>query len=386
MIPGLTDRNRLPRLGKIRLGEKRVSQSGKEYPAALDHFSFADVPEVAAVFGDDCKAIYPVILPHDDEEIWFPTARKAYRASGLFCACDDGETARRVFEPADEQGAAYVKANALKIKQGEMFELPCPGDECPYFEAKHCKNIGRLMVMLPTVPRVGVYEITTSSYNGIINVLSSARAIKMLAGRLAGLPFALTLKPQQVQPAGGKAKTVHVLNLEYRGSLQDLAAKRKALEEGGTLALLPEPGEAVPDDLYRNGGEDLDKKLSGAKPQGAPAPRVKMPARASQAKPIQAAPSPVEALGPELVGDDEPEPDQAEDGAPPRWTGALSEVLQKGSVIILRGRDGPEFMTQDKDVKAYAVEAIKTGEVVVIHYDITPKGGKRILEIRPEAA
>ena len=37
-IAGLTDKPRMPRQGKIRLGIKKMSASGKEYPSAVDYF------------------------------------------------------------------------------------------------------------------------------------------------------------------------------------------------------------------------------------------------------------------------------------------------------------------------------------------------------------
>lgn len=395
MIPGITTKNRLPRLGKIRLGEKKISQrTQKEYPSALDHFSFVDVPEVEAVYGKDCKELYPVLLPHDDEEIWFPTARKAYRKSGLFCACDDGETARRVYvpktkdEPGDEQGQAYIKNTGLAVEPGEMFEMPCPGEDCPYFENKFCKNIGRLLFMLPSIPKFGVYEITTSSYNGIVNVLSMARAIKAQAGRLAGIPFALKLSPQQVQ-ADGKAKTVHILSLEFRGSIFDLQKANRQLTGGRVVALLPEPGESVPDDLMPRAGESLDAKLSGK-----PASTVTMPRRVSEAKRTPAD----EALGLDPIPDAppadepkaiEPELELAPDEGLPTYVGPVVQVTSKSGKtgakawtywdVEVDGRK--KYRTFDKKIADFATDAVVAHGEVQIVFESTDKGD-RIVEIR----
>ncbi len=281
MIPGVTDKKRLPRLGKIRLGEKRqVEKNGRtvEYPSKLDHFSFRDVPEVEQIYGANCKEIFPVLLPANDEDTWFFTSRSAYRTSGLFCRCSDGETATRVRVPVakdprsgqmsgDDQGEAFIAENGLVVEPGAMYELPCAGDECPYSDGKFCKRVGRLFVMLPQVPRFGVYEITTSSFNSIVNVLNYARSIQgMTGGTLAGIPFALTLKPMKVQP-NGKATTVYVLDLEFRGSLTQLAGmSRKIQVGGGALAGYLPPAQdvdPVPDDLYAHGGQALDAKLEG---------------------------------------------------------------------------------------------------------------------------
>lgn len=384
MIPGITDRPRLPRLGKIRLGEKAISKGGKEYPKALSHFSFVDVPEIEAIYGKAATVIYPVLLPHDDEDIWFPTARKAYRASGLFCACDDGQTATRVYAgkdekgaERDEQGAAYIASvPGLAVEEGEYFDMPCPAEECPFMIDKHCKNVGRLMVILPNVPKWGVYEVTTSSRNGMINVLNYARSIKYQVGRVTGIPFALVLKPIQVQPEG-KKKTVYALDLEYRGNIYDLARLGKRLESGGIAGLLPETGEAVPDDLMPRGGHGLDDKLHRR-------PQVKMPeptpARTVQAEVVEEAPHDPSDLGPELTGDpDEPGSHDGPEPEIPIWQGQISRISKtdgpenKWTLWRLYGADGRIFGTFSKTMQAVAVAHGRKGGVRIT-YKHTDKG------------
>lgn len=265
MIPGVTDRPRLPRLGKIRLGTKAKSQSGKEYPKALDHFNFTDVPEVEEIYGKECREL-PVILPADDPNVFFPTARKAYRKCGLFCACDDGETAHRVFVKEDKQGMAFLESEGRVVKDGAFYEMPCPGESCNYFENKMCKNLGRLLFILPDVPRFGVYEIATTSYNSIVNLMSMTDAIRNAVGTVSGVPLHLLLKPMQVQP-DGKAKTVYVLELEYRGSYQQLAGVGLKIRAagGGAAALLAPPEGDMPDDLYPHAAQALDAELGDGK-------------------------------------------------------------------------------------------------------------------------
>lgn len=269
MIPGITDRPRLPRLGKIRLGEKRQAKSGKEYPAALDYFNFRDVPELEAVFGKGAKELYPVFIPVDEEDTWFVTSRAAYTRTGKFCQCHDGETALRVYkgldektkQPLDPQGHAFLEQQRKPEdfpEVGEAFDLPCPGEDCWYFQKAVCKNLGRLLFLVAKSPRFGVYEIATSSINSIRNVLSTARAIKATTGRLTGIPLALKLVPLQVQP-DGKAKTVYVLELEFRdGGLGRLL--QMARRPAGQLMGAPEPAnDTTPDDLYPEGGEKLGR-------------------------------------------------------------------------------------------------------------------------------
>lgn len=270
MITGVTTVQRLPRLGKIRLGEKTVSErSGKEFPSALDHFNFRDVPEVAAVFspnGEPCRELFPVLLPDNDESVFFPTCRVAYRASGWWCRCSDGETATRFFSPNDAQGAAFLAQRGHEAKEGENYEIPCMGEECPYTKNDECSPLGRLFLILPTVPRFGVYEIATGSFNSIVNVTNFTRAMRNMAGTLSGLPFALLLKPMEVQPDGRK-KTVYVLELQYRGSYAGLVRRAAQLQASGGRPLgLLQPSafdDTVPDDLYPLAGRRLDARLDG---------------------------------------------------------------------------------------------------------------------------
>ena len=52
MIKGLSEVRRLHRLGRIRLGEKAKNAAGVEYPKKLDHYNFADCPELSKLYGE----------------------------------------------------------------------------------------------------------------------------------------------------------------------------------------------------------------------------------------------------------------------------------------------------------------------------------------------
>jgi len=275
VIANITDTQRLPRVAKIRLGEKDPSRG---FPRATDHFVFTDCPELEELYGPECREIYPVVIPAEDEEAYFKTSLSAYSTAGLFCRCSDGENAIRVNKgldmretiknkrgggerknpgfnkPADSQGWAYLEQQGVlnTTDQGAMFEMPCPGAECPYTRRDICKPLGRLFICVMDSPKFGVYEISTTSINTIRNVLSSARYIQATAGKITGIPLALKLVPMQVQP-DGKAKTVFVLELEFRdGGIRALMGMRK-----NPVGLLGEPTtpDDTPSDLYLRGGE-----------------------------------------------------------------------------------------------------------------------------------
>jgi len=281
MIPGISDVRRLPRLGKIRLGEKRISPgSGKEYPAALDHFNFKDVPWVEEVYGPACKEI-DIVLPHEDRDVFFYQARMAYRKSGLFCKCDNGHTATRVRvgpsqgppsskvpkgQPMDPQGEEAIAEQGLgeEIDVGDMFEMPCPGEDCPFSQTtpqRFCKGVGRFIFMIPSVARFGCYEIDTSSFNSIVTLNSYIEAVRVAAGRVSMIPLKLRLIPKQAQ-VDGKAKTIHHLELVYGGTLQSLMGRAKALPAPVPVAAMPtvrETDTVLPDDLMPAAGATLGK-------------------------------------------------------------------------------------------------------------------------------
>ena len=188
-IKGLSDRLRLVRRGKIRLGEKRTSEkTGKEYPVALDYFVVP--PEVMEIYGDRPKKL-DVMLPMENTENFFPQWFKRYgQSKGLICK-GDGESATRINE------------------KGEMEEIACLGPECPYTKDrveklktetgktlnithhKECKAIGSLQVILPKVEGLGVYQIDTSSVNSIINLNSCIEMIRGMVGRVSWIPLIL---------------------------------------------------------------------------------------------------------------------------------------------------------------------------------------------------
>jgi hypothetical protein len=264
VIPWIEERKRLPRLGKVRLGEKRKSEkSGKEYPAALDYFNFVDVPELTEAFGEKCRIIYPIVFHSDNREDFFPQDLKAYRQSGLFCKSDDGEKAVRVRveDGKDQQGEQWLKEHNLVVKAGDMFEMDCPARNCDYYERKMCKGIGRLLFMIPGIPRLGVYEISTSSANGMVGINSYLDIIAGATdGRIQGVPFALKIGPHQAT-VEGKKKTVFIISIEYRGNFMDLE-RYKRIPKGALPAYegpsRKELDKEVPDDLFT--GEAIEEK------------------------------------------------------------------------------------------------------------------------------
>lgn len=320
MIPGFGDKVRLPRLGVIRLGEKRKGSGGGEYPAALDYFNLKDAPEVEKVYGKTPKEL-DIMFPVEKDDEFFEQALKAYRKSGLFCASHDGETATRVRlglsdgkftktpvgKPHDPDGEAYLKSTGEDVEVGAMYELPCPYSECSFFKNDFCKPIGRLMFLMPKVPVFGCFQITTSSWNSVSNLNSYIKAVRSAAGRISMIPLKLRLEPQDAM-VEGKKKTIHVLTVRYEGSMASL------LEHGRRLRLEHRPDVTLPaiantpDDLFPHAGEALDAALGKA---GSPAAGPTQDAVAAARDRLKSPPTTAIANKPAASAPPKPAPPQA---------------------------------------------------------------------------
>jgi len=116
-IKGLSDKRRLPRLGIIRLGIKKKSAKGVEYPAEVDYFVVP--PEVQKLYGEKPKEL-DVMIPLNEIEAVFPCAYKHYGSSkGLKCS-GDGEKAWRVNEQRADKGNGRNRMPLSATRTKEM--------------------------------------------------------------------------------------------------------------------------------------------------------------------------------------------------------------------------------------------------------------------------
>jgi len=204
-IEGLSSIRRLPRLGKIRLGIKKVSaKTGKEYPSETDYFVCP--AEVRKVCGDEPKELN-ISFPMNDPEVIFPQCYKWYGSSkGLKCRGDG------------------VNALRLNDETGEMEEQKCP---CELLENGKCKQRASLVFMMPDVAIGGVYQIDLSSYHSIVDINSGidyARAL--LNEQIAFVPFKLKRVPKETHNEG-KKQIHYTLQLELNLTAEQLRGKRE---------------------------------------------------------------------------------------------------------------------------------------------------------------
>lgn len=348
MIEGISAIRRLPRLGIIRLGEKATASSGKEYPKKLDYFNLKDAPGVAEVFGDKPKVL-EIMLPHEDSNVFFPQWRKAYgKTTGLFCKGDGLKASRTRLGaidgknglPSDPDGEAFIKAQGLKVKVGERFELPCLGAECPFTQKSVCRPIAQFMFLMPRVPGVGVYQISTTSFNSMVGLNSYVDIVRGIAGRVSMIPLRLSLVPKKVT-VDGKAVGIFHLKLEYDGLMGDLIKYRN--EKYLSADLLPQIEHEVPEDLVPSQGAKLDEVLAGGPPE------------------IEG-PEDAEVLGHAefVVGD--------------------KFLVKRGDVIVLCGPGSDQKYVIAENMAMAAKKVLKPGDTVRVQFSTT-ESGRQVVEL-----
>lgn len=226
-IKGLSEKRRLPRLGKIRLGiKKKSAKTGAEYPAEVPYFVVPD--EVKKVYGDKPTEL-DVMLPLDDIDTIFPVSYKFY-GSGKGLKCNgDGEIAYCVDE-----------------KTKEMVERKCP---CENLDNGKCKQTGNLSVMLQKINVGGVYQINTSSFNSIVDMASGIDYCKALIGRVAMVPLKLRRVATETHHEE-KKQTHYTLQLVLDANIDAINQLRsdtiRVLEHTSRIAL-PEPENINPE-------------------------------------------------------------------------------------------------------------------------------------------
>jgi len=225
-IKGLTEKRRMPRIGKLHLGIKVTNKKGVEHPRAVDYFVYPKdeapgselLEELTKVFGSKPKELR-IIFPLEDEESIASQYYRCYtRTRGLVCR-GDGEISMRM---VDKDTGHLPKADTIETT---LKEMTCQGRECPEYKSTQCREVMNLQFMLPEISGMGVWQIDTSSINSIRNINSCLDMIRAVYGRVAMVPLVLTLEKMEVTPPGGTKKNVHVLNIRSTDTMIEAAIK-----------------------------------------------------------------------------------------------------------------------------------------------------------------
>ena len=215
-------------------------------------------PELRRALDDQQPRKLSIMFPTEDPDQWASHFYRAYSGSrGLVCK-GDGEVATRLVDldqTVDMQTGELPKGRHPRywspVKREstnvDYREIDCPPETCPQFKTRQCRPVMNLQFLLPDVERVGIWQIDTSSWNSIRNVLSGIQLIKVLAGRISAIPLELSLVPLEVHPESGTKKTVHVLMLTAPYKVGELYQYRQ-LPPG--QAILPPPDLEPPEDVH----------------------------------------------------------------------------------------------------------------------------------------
>ncbi len=154
-IKGMFEQRRLVRLGKIRLGLKKINpRTKKEYPSETDYFVCP--PEVEKEFGKKPKEI-EIMIASADRSLTIPYSLTRY-GSGAGVKCKGNK------ETANE-----------KQKDGTWKDRNCP---CDKLEKGDCKMTGHFQFIIPSVNMAACYQISTTSYRSIQEILNGLQAIE----------------------------------------------------------------------------------------------------------------------------------------------------------------------------------------------------------------
>ncbi len=241
-IKGISEIRRMPRLGKIRLGIKQISERTKNpYPVATDYFVVPE--EIKGYVGEKPKQLNIMFPVEDPTEFAIQWLRCYSFTQGLVCK-GNGMMCRRKVDT--DTGAM---ADHTTIEWVWQDGLTCDPDTCPsYIEEKQCRRVMNLLFMMPDVPGFGVWQLDTTSFYSIVNINSSIDLIKRLCGRISFIPLTLSLEPQLVEPPGIKRKTVHILQI--RSNVKLVEIQRLGRRKPEQVLLPPLDEEEIPTDLF----------------------------------------------------------------------------------------------------------------------------------------
>jgi len=254
-IKNLTNIRRLPRLGKIQLGIKVKTNTpckckakavdknplkdcmlckGTGFlhrPKEVDYFVLPK--ELQKLFDAQPKEL-PIMFPIENAEIFFQQWYKCYGFNVLKCKGDG--------------------ANAMtwdEKKEG-MITIACP---CEKLDTGLCRRVAILQFLLPDVPGAGVWQISTTSRNSIIDINSSIHYIRSICGRVRMIPLVLKREPiktQRVEKGVQKSGLHFTLKIDMANvSLRQLQAAGQVKPEE---MMLPAPDETREDLLYPAAG------------------------------------------------------------------------------------------------------------------------------------
>lgn len=296
----------LVRIGNIRLGEKRVTRNGKQFPASLDRFRLTSrakstIDSVADVYGGEVSAW--------DDAPGGPQWQVTVEAEELQVIIP--------IMPSDEPGNLYAIDQALEFWSGGGRIRRCNGQICEMNdqsgaqvqvecmcralglkEEQCCKPVTRLNVMLPQVAGLGVWHLESRGVYAFLELPGLVEYMRSMSGNGVYLPGALSLEQRQAI-ADGKTKNFVVPVIRTNIRPQDV------IQVAGLPAPTALTAHADPPEMTAIAAEPTPAQPAiEAAPEPAPV----------QFEAPPPPPAPPSLSGPEPVADDDRDPFADEQG------------------------------------------------------------------------
>ena len=316
---------RLREIGRIRLGEQRVSKSGKNYPAKLDTFRLtskdgAVISAAAEVFGGDPR-------PWADA----PTGEQ-------FEVVTTASTLNVIVPPTGMAFSQFYEqwtgGGCQKRCDGNWDVVrDCACDCDP--DARECRPHTRLSVILSDLPGLGVWRLDTQGYYAAVELGGVVEVVEAYARRGQMLPARLRLEQREVKRPNEPANkfVVPVLDVDVNlgglilggGAAPAIDQEQRSFTAVNQGALPPAPEVPVSSQVAAVSAEPAPKKARK---------NAAVPMKATGRKPRTAAEAAAEVVADAFPAADATEPSDRFDVAP------LETLLEKF---------GPRLKAQVKD-------------------------------------
>lgn len=245
-------------VGKIRLGEIKETDSGKEYPSNVPYFVLTDAPDVEKYYGKNPKEINGFFV-EDDIDLVVPHWLKLYgagardkegrRIGGALKCYGDGPFADGT------PGTAY-HVEKRDSATGVVPTRSCLGSDCP--DAKDakgnivCKWAMQVFIYMPQCTPFGLYQIDTTSKTAIFDFVNMLSTIKKVnRGKISGYPMKIYKKEfLATVPNSNQKKVQYTINVEVDKSFQqkyiDIQTSYNSFNDSNIMSLSSQEMIALP--------------------------------------------------------------------------------------------------------------------------------------------
>lgn len=241
-MPIIDLQRRLVEVGRIRMGEKRVSQGGKKYPARLDNWRLTSndrsrLEAVASVYGGE-------ITP------WEGQFQVTTQTDALDIAVLPGQAVSQYRElwgqqPADGNKPRPVMCLRRCDGQTELLtDKPCVcRTEVEDDDDRACKPTTHLSVILRKIAGIGVWRVTSRGNNAANELAGMAELLEQLTARGVPVPARLRLDKRESVGLDGVVHHFVVPVIDIDIALDDVFAAQ-AMGLPARVPSLPAPTSA----------------------------------------------------------------------------------------------------------------------------------------------